>query len=562
VKLRGQRWAKAVVLASILLCIPATAQASFSGGNGKIAYDGGGLSTIWPDGSGATAIGVTMAYDPAWSSDGSRIAFTRCRGVEACRTEPSPGRASNYDGFEYFPATDVWVMNVDGSGLKKVADEAADPAWSPDGTKVAFFDRYDDLGWVNVDGPGRGRLTFDHPSEACFSAPVDPSQQCWINDSPAWSPNGQRIAFTRKQVETTEDIENGGFMWGEGESDIWLVNADGTGRVDITNTPYPPVVFEHDPNWLPNGTKMAFSRYTGNPYDQRIFTMNADGSAPAQLTSGFTDNDPAWSPDGGAKIAFSRADSTGHLDLFLMNANGSEQTNITNNAYYTEATAQTLDWQPLRRYPRPGGASPLRVPLVPAFGQCTLPNSSHVAPLDRPSCTPPLQESPLLTTSTIGRGGGHVKLTVLPGNSSTLADEADVVIKASTTDVVCAVTAPGCSTPGADYSGQLVLRLDIRLTDQASTVGVGAAPATVQDTDLSAPVDCSANGQPIGASCSLATTADTLLPGFAKEGKRSVISTMSVSLRDAGTDGSVGSCPPTCGTGDESVFERQGLFTP
>ena len=50
-------------------------------------------------------------------------------------------------------------------------------------------------------------------------------------------------------------------------------------------------------------------------------------------------------------------------------------------------------------YPRPGGATPLRVPLVPAYSACTNPNTTHVVPLAYQSCTPPVLESPLLTTS-------------------------------------------------------------------------------------------------------------------------------------------------------------------
>ena len=68
------------------------------------------------------------------------------------------------------------------------------------------------------------------------------------------------------------------------------------------------------------------------------------------------------------------------------------------------------------RYPRPGGATPLVVPLAPAFLPCTAPNSTHVGPLDNPSCTPPVEQSGSLTMGTAGRGSGSSRLSVVPGD--------------------------------------------------------------------------------------------------------------------------------------------------
>ena len=62
------------------------------------------------------------------------------------------------------------------------------------------------------------------------------------------------------------------------------------------------------------------------------------------------------------------------------------------------------------RYPRPGGASPFNVPLVPAFAACTAPDVSHVPPLDAGSCSSPSLESSILTTSSTGVGSGNARL--------------------------------------------------------------------------------------------------------------------------------------------------------
>ncbi len=210
-------------------------------------------------------------------------------------------------------------------------------------------------------------------------------------------------------------------------------------------------------------------------------------------------------------------------------------------------------------YPRPASATPTRVPLVPAYAECSAPDSEHVAPLALPSCSSARRESDLLTTSSAGRGYGFLQLRAIPGDPLTTADEADLTITTEVTDV----RAQGGS---ADYAGRLLLRLGLRVTDGASGPPDGA-PATVRDTEFSTPLDCAPTGnEPLGSKCNLSTSTDTLVPGFAKEGMRAVISTPSIEVTDLGADSSLtpasGTCPPACGSGDEKVFLRQGLFTP
>jgi plastocyanin len=210
-------------------------------------------------------------------------------------------------------------------------------------------------------------------------------------------------------------------------------------------------------------------------------------------------------------------------------------------------------------YPRPGSGSPLRVPLVPAFAKCTSPNSLHVAPLDSPSCSPPALESPLLTTSTTGAGGGLARLDVFcnggaPGETppcnQTAGDQVDINIVGLATDV-------RRSSDGAAYSGNAILTTTIRITDKANGAS-GTGSATVQNAEFALPVNCATGN------CNLNSTSDSLVPGFAQEGKRAVISTFSMNVKDAGPDGSIGAagCAPNCGTGDEKVFLRQGVFAP
>jgi hypothetical protein len=208
-----------------------------------------------------------------------------------------------------------------------------------------------------------------------------------------------------------------------------------------------------------------------------------------------------------------------------------------------------------RRYPRPGGGSPINVPLVPEFVACTAPNSEHVAPLARGSCAPPAQQSPLLTMSTNGQGGASAHLNVIPGNTSTAEDEADVAISASVDDVKR-------QSDGSDFVGRVALATTLRLTDRNSGMS-GGLSGTTRDFQLAIPVTCVSTPDPSGSSCNASTSADAAMPGLAKEGERVVMSVASLTIKDPGPDLSLGfPCPPACSTGDESVFLRQGVFAP
>ena len=108
---------------------------------------------------------------------------------------------------------------------------------------------------------------------------------------------------------------------------IVSANPDGTGVVKLTNPP--AKVFDLNPDWSPDGTKIAFERDTD--VSQEIFTMNADASDLHQVTfDGFPgDSDPAWSPDG-TRIAVERFDiPAGRDGLYILDADGSNFVQVT-----------------------------------------------------------------------------------------------------------------------------------------------------------------------------------------------------------------------------------------
>lgn len=106
----------------------------------------------------------------------------------------------------------------------------------------------------------------------------------------AWSPDGRRLAF-----ELTTDTD---------PADIWVMNADGTGAVDLTPDPKPGVFYDRTPAWSPDGARIAFS--SNRSGTTRLWTMRADGSDPVLLgppDATRREHEPAWSPDG-SLIAF------------------------------------------------------------------------------------------------------------------------------------------------------------------------------------------------------------------------------------------------------------------
>jgi hypothetical protein len=202
-------------------------------------------------------------------------------------------------------------------------------------------------------------------------------------------------------------------------------------------------------------------------------------------------------------------------------------------------------------YARPKGASPMRASLVPAFNQCTSPNSTHGAPLSNGSCNPPVQSSNFLTVGSPDANGaaanatGSVTMIAVPGNSATIADEADLKLKVSALDV-------RNKTGLGDYTGQLKVVAPLRIIDHdngPSEVGVG-------DTTYSFAVPCTGTtSTTVGSTCTVDTTADALVGNTIKEGVRAVWQLGKIDVYDGGADGVASTDPNT-------RYLTQGYFVP
>ena len=282
-----------VFSAGVVLALGAAAGCSQSSQQGKIAFTRWGREyhdpRIWvmnPDGSGQKQLTQGDDYRPAWSPDGTRIAFRR-------------DRLDREPGFK----VDIFVVKGDGTGEVNLTgdvgkeSECIDAAWSPDGTKIAFHlghrERLDcHIFVMNADGSAKTRLT-DGPG---------------IDTHPTWSPAGKRIAFVRAEFVPPEAGT---------PTELMVMDADGSNASPIAGG-------VGGPAWSPDGKRIAF--HTGGS----ICVVNADGTQRTALTEdSVAAAQPAWSPDG-TKIVYTRgAPLSGEQQIWVMNADGTEHRRLT-----------------------------------------------------------------------------------------------------------------------------------------------------------------------------------------------------------------------------------------
>jgi hypothetical protein len=465
-----------------LIALPASAGATFPGQNGKIAFttSGGGISVINPDGTGLATPAPGGNFGPAYSSDGQKIAFT-----------------SNRDG-----NAEIYVMNSDGSG--------------------------------------QARITNDPRADS----------------QPSWSPDSSRIVFTR-------------------DSDIWSMRSAGTDQTALVTGPG----YEDSPVWSPGGEEIAYS-----DQNQTVSLMKPDGTQLFTLDYGLS---PSWSPDGrevwagydwhddveevdyeylwvmgihGGGTPGNYFDPYGHVDEPVVSPDNTQFLTTPQPGYGSGlkittrgGVSHTLpvdgrdpDWQPLpantpSAFARPRGATPIYVPLVPAFNECKSPNSTHGAPLAFGSCKPAFLRSSPLTLGTPDANGkaanslGFVQYVVHTGTPGG-ADTSDVLISFSLTSVYDRWNSM------TDYTGDVQVRTSLQVTDKESGVA-----STGVDLPLSFTATCAATADPsTGGSCAVQTTADAIRPGLVPEGQRSVWELGKVEVLDS----------------SKTPFVVQGVFIP
>jgi hypothetical protein len=233
---------------------------------------------------------LTDGLDPAWSPDGRRIALTRWRNPWG-----------------------VYLINPDGTGEERVVDgqRLKEVGWSPDGDRIVFT--------LNRGSSEPREVCF---FGFCFTIPPLASAQIWVADlgsgdflslplddqvvhAPTWSPDGRRIVYAGQK----------GLAWID-------LDSKETGRFAGGSA------WDGSPAYSPSGHQLVFMGRVHNRWE--VFVMNADGSGRQQLTRSDPRLEdpphnvaPAWSPDG-SQIAF-LSDRDGRWRIYVMEADGSGQ---------------------------------------------------------------------------------------------------------------------------------------------------------------------------------------------------------------------------------------------
>jgi WD40 repeat protein len=303
---------KAVAVAILVALVAAPTGASraqtFRGLNGSIAYvKDQELWAVGPD--GRNAHGLTSGHfdtDPAWSPDGSTIAFARIG-------------TGGLDIYAYTPGDDEAIA------LTNDPVPEHDPAWSPDGTRIAFV-RSEELWTMAADGGDAHRIRGSSPRPDTFGT-----------FDPAWAPDGRHIVFG-------SNTDDGNALYVQ----AFTIGADGSGETRLTRTPGNKFGFA----WSPDGSRIAYVSDRDGGYE--VYVAGADGQGERQLTTGAHTRcppypctvpsfNPSWSPDG-TRIVFAH-DREGTTKLYSAAADGGGATALA-DVTGMPGLAGNPDWQP------------------------------------------------------------------------------------------------------------------------------------------------------------------------------------------------------------------------
>jgi TolB protein len=336
----------ALIACTLLAAAPTASVATPPGKNGQIAFrryldakrSTGALFRANPDGSGVVQVtrpprGVVDQFED-WAPDGRRLVFERK--VPCPAGGPRDGLDNTCDR--------VYTVLSDGTGLKALVPcwfdidkpfpgtcvGARTPAWSPDGSTVAFRyalvdDAYVDSYTTNIgiwvvgaDGSGRRQVTQLTPGSS------------WDRE-PQWSPNGKKLVFVRDDLVRKSEA-------------VFTVNLDGTGLFQVT--PW-SLHAGGRPDWSPDGKWIVV---TAGPPDgsENVYRIHPDGTGLVNLTKqragGFHHLTSTFSPDGKLIVSARRPGlgPNSHADVVVMRADGSGIHPITKTALWESS----VDWGP------------------------------------------------------------------------------------------------------------------------------------------------------------------------------------------------------------------------
>lgn len=244
------------------------------------------IYTMDPDGSAMTRLadpsGIPTDGHPSWSPDGSRVVFYTYQEGNTVGGSAAP---------------ELYAMRADGSSRTNIYDDDAAfdfyPAWSPDGSKIAFSRR--------TTAGGVHTIYILDVSSGIATAIPNPSSYDQVN--PAWSPDGTKIAYGEKDADASYGIN------------IYSTQTNtSTELYDHATTD------QNRPAWSPDGNWIAF-RHGTISFETDYYRISADGSSGPQpfITSddsGVIFNSLVYSPDGNSLALSSNGD--GDYDIYVI----------------------------------------------------------------------------------------------------------------------------------------------------------------------------------------------------------------------------------------------------